>query len=57
MRKYLTVAALGILLTGCGEKSDFEKAINEKSAKTVFAMVLVKRTTLKLLKISDLVLL
>ncbi|EPK5562299.1 DNA-directed RNA polymerase subunit beta [Klebsiella pneumoniae] len=33
MRKYLTVAALGILLTGCGEKSDFEKAINEKISK------------------------
>ncbi|EUM14994.1 hypothetical protein L465_00765 [Enterobacter sp. BIDMC 29] len=33
MRKYLTVVALGILLTGCGEKSDFEKAINEKISK------------------------
>ncbi|ENL6780337.1 DNA-directed RNA polymerase subunit beta [Salmonella enterica] len=34
MRKYLTVAALGILLTGCGEKSDFEKAINAKISKS-----------------------
>ncbi|QNQ60078.1 DNA-directed RNA polymerase subunit beta [Pantoea sp. MT58] len=34
MYKYLTIAALGLLLSGCGEKSDFENAINAKISKS-----------------------
>lgn len=30
MRKFLAIAVLAVLLTGCGEKGDFEKAINAK---------------------------
>ncbi len=30
MRKILLVASLAALLSGCGEKGDFEKAINAK---------------------------
>ncbi|HFT3262722.1 TPA: DNA-directed RNA polymerase subunit beta [Klebsiella variicola] len=33
MRKILAIAGLAVLLTGCGEKSDFGKAINEKISK------------------------
>ncbi len=30
MRKLMLVAGAAILLSGCGEKGDFEKAINAK---------------------------
>ncbi|CNL61241.1 hypothetical protein [Yersinia aleksiciae] len=30
MRKFLAVTGLAVLLSGCGEKSDFEKAINAR---------------------------
>ncbi|WP_049271427.1 hypothetical protein [Citrobacter braakii] len=30
MRKFLVVAGFAVLVSGCGEKSDFEKAINAK---------------------------
>ncbi|HBR4461178.1 lipoprotein, partial [Escherichia coli] len=30
MRKFLAIAGLTVLLSGCGEKGDFEKAINAK---------------------------
>lgn len=30
MRKFLLVAGLAALVSGCGEKGDFEKAINAK---------------------------
>ncbi|QIP56513.1 hypothetical protein [Hafnia alvei] len=34
MRKFLFVVSLAALLSGCGEKGDFEKAINEKIGQT-----------------------
>lgn len=34
MRKFLAIAGLAVLLSGCGEKGDFEKAINEKISKS-----------------------
>ena len=33
MRKLLLVVGIAALITGCGEESDFENAINEKNAK------------------------
>ncbi len=30
MRQFLAIAGLAVLLSGCGEKGDFEKAINAK---------------------------
>ncbi|EDR9797664.1 DNA-directed RNA polymerase subunit beta [Salmonella enterica subsp. enterica serovar Zongo] len=33
MRKFLLVAGAAALMAGCGEESDFEKAINEKISK------------------------
>lgn len=34
MRKFLLVAGLAALLSGCGERGDFEKAINEQISKS-----------------------
>ncbi|MCO5781366.1 DNA-directed RNA polymerase subunit beta [Citrobacter meridianamericanus] len=34
MRKFLLVAVLAALVSGCGEKGDFEKAINAKISKS-----------------------
>ncbi|HDY6764409.1 TPA: lipoprotein, partial [Klebsiella pneumoniae] len=34
MRKILLVASLAALLSGCGEKGDFEKAINARISKS-----------------------
>ena len=34
MSKFLVIAGLAVLLSGCGEKGDFEKAINEHISKS-----------------------
>ncbi|EDH9952700.1 DNA-directed RNA polymerase subunit beta [Salmonella enterica subsp. enterica serovar Newport] len=34
MSKFLVIAALAVLLSGCGEKGDLEKAINEQISKS-----------------------
>ena len=34
MSKFLVIAGLAVLLSGCGEKGDFEKAINEQISKS-----------------------
>lgn len=40
MRKFLVAGSLAVLLSGCGEKGDFEKAINTKisQSKSCFSL-------------------
>ena len=50
MRKFLLVAALAALVSGCGEKGDFEKAINAKYHNQSCATP-CRTTTLYLIKV------
>ena len=50
MRKFLLVAGLAALVSGCGEKGDFEKAINAKISNQSCATP-CRTTTLYLIKV------
>lgn len=51
MRKFLLVAGLAALVSGCGEKGDFEKAINAKKYHNQSCATPCRTTTLYLIKV------